>query len=132
MVRDAPYAGVFVGVYEGCKGVLGGRSQGDGREGKGMGAGKSMVVNFASGVVAAVVATALTNPFDAVKTRVQLMPGRYGNMVRAGGMMVREEGWRSLFDGMGLRVGRKAVSSALAWMGYEELVRRVGVGVVGG
>ena len=38
--------------------------------------------------------------------------------------MVREEGVRSLFDGLGLRMGRKAMSSALAWTLYEELVRR--------
>ena len=38
--------------------------------------------------------------------------------------MVREEGVRCLFDGLGLRMGRKALSSALAWTLYEELIRR--------
>jgi solute carrier family 25, member 38 len=81
-------------------------------------------VNFGSGVFAAAVATAITNPFDAVKTRLQLFPARYGNMLRAGRMMVREEGVRSLFDGLALRMGRKALSSALAWTVYEELIGR--------
>jgi len=37
------------------------------------------------------------------------------------------EGVRSLFDGLGLRMGRKAISSALAWTVYEELIRRAEV-----
>lgn len=65
------------------------------------------------------------------------MPERYGNMAVAGARMVREEGVRSLFGGLGLRMGRKALSSALAWTLYEELIRRAegewrgGVGVGG-
>jgi len=38
--------------------------------------------------------------------------------------MLREEGFRSLMDGLGLRMGRKAMSSALAWTLYEELISR--------
>ena len=91
----------------------------------GMAASLSIPINFTSGALAAMMATTATNPFDAVKTRLQLMPGKYGNMASAALLMVRGEGWRSLFDGLGLRVGRKAVSSALTWTGYEELVRRV-------
>jgi solute carrier family 25 protein 38 len=53
-----------------------------------------------------------------------LMPGKYVNMVRAGGMMLREEGVRSMFAGLSLRIGRKAISSALAWTVYEEMIRR--------
>ena len=150
-VRDAPYAGLYVVFYEQCKSrfsifldkpsslgletlAADGRRTGTENENeneKKMSTSKSMGVNFMSGIAAAVMATAITNPFDAVKTRLQLMPGRYGNMIRAGRMMVREEGVRSLFDGLGLRVGRKAVSSALAWTGYEELVRRMEGRIVG-
>ena len=135
-VRDAPYAGLYVVFYEEGKRLMsslaahttttflddaGERNGGSVRE---MSTSKSIPINFLSGVMAAGVATMITNPFDAVKTRLQLMPGKYGNMVVAGGRMVREEGWRSLMDGLGLRMGRKAVSSALAWTLYEELVRK--------
>jgi len=140
-VRDAPYAGLYVLFYEQSKrrlsalaarlqyqaamaksdtvsadiaaGVLGGR----------IAAG----INFASGVAAAGLGTALTNPFDAIKTRLQLMPGKYGNMVVAAKLMLKEEGVRALFDGLGIRMARKAVSSALAWTLYEELIRRAEV-----
>ena len=69
-------------------------------------------IHFASGALAAGMATAITNPFDAVKTRLQLMPAKYGNMLRAVRFMVNEEGIRSLFGGLGLRMARKALSSA--------------------
>ncbi|KAL9098459.1 MAG: hypothetical protein Q9163_005881 [Psora crenata] len=135
-VRDAPYAGLYVVFYEECKRWMSSLSRRPssllsddhvevGRAAiREMRTSKSIPINFVSSVLAAALATAITNPFDAVKTRLQLMPGKYGNMVIAGTRMVREEGWRSLTDGLGLRMGRKAVSSALAWTVYEELVRR--------
>jgi solute carrier family 25 protein 38 len=70
------------------------------------------------------VATSITNPFDAVKTRLQLMPRKYGNMLKATRTMLQEDGLRSFFDGLGLRMSRKAISSALAWTVYEELIGR--------
>jgi len=45
--------------------------------------------------------------------------------------MLAEEGWKSLFRGLGLRMARKGVSSALAWTVYEELIRRWEMRLVG-
>ena len=139
-VRDAPYAGLYVVFYEESKRWMSSLAEhtplvstlepASGEKGPGlreMTASKAVPINFLSGVLAAGIATAITNPFDAVKTRLQLMPDRYGNMIVAVRRMVAEEGWRSLMDGLGLRMGRKAVSSALAWTVYEELVRRAEV-----
>ncbi|KAI4136577.1 MAG: hypothetical protein L6R39_007721 [Caloplaca ligustica] len=122
-IRDAPYAGLYVVFYEQSKRRLSHLQSATSSLGE-MKTRSSVPINFVSGVLAAGFATAITNPFDAVKTRLQLMPGKYANMVQASRQMVREEGVRSLFDGLGLRMGRKAVSSALAWTVYEELVRR--------
>ncbi|GAB7361081.1 hypothetical protein MBLNU230_g1119t1 [Neophaeotheca triangularis] len=135
-VRDAPYAGLYVLVYENAKARLGAVRAVEGEGGDGDDGGKkakarstttvygAASVNFASGVVAAVAATTLTNPFDAIKTRLQIMPRKYANMVQGAKLMLKEEGLRSMFDGLSLRIGRKAVSSALAWTVYEELIRR--------
>ncbi|GAB7325064.1 hypothetical protein MBLNU13_g09157t1 [Cladosporium sp. NU13] len=129
-VRDAPYAGLYVLVYEQAKAKLGELNQAAavlerGAEALHVPTATSAAgTNFVSGVIAAVSATALTNPFDAIKTRLQLMPAKYGNMVKAAGMMLREEGVRSMFAGLSLRIGRKAISSALAWTVYEEMIRR--------
>ena len=116
-VRDAPYAGLYVVFYEWCKKKLNLSFQG----GTSMNAAG---INFASGAFAAVTATAITNPFDAVKTRLQLMPAKYGNSIKATKIMLKEDGLRSFFDGLGLRMSRKAISSALAWTVYEELIGR--------
>ncbi|KAH8598781.1 solute carrier family 25 member 38 [Bisporella sp. PMI_857] len=133
-IRDAPYAGLYVLFYEQLKKRLSVFSSSPSSHPLNpsiatsqplqMKVSTSTTINFASGVLAAGAATAITNPFDAVKTRIQLQPGRYRNLVQGGGRMVREEGWRCLFDGLGLRMGRKAMSSALAWTVYEELIRR--------
>ncbi|KAL8898546.1 MAG: hypothetical protein Q9207_006643 [Kuettlingeria erythrocarpa] len=122
-IRDAPYAGLYVVFYEQSKRRLSQLTNATVSSGE-MKTASSAPINFLSGILAAGLATAITNPFDAVKTRLQLMPGKYANMVQATRQMVREEGARTLLDGLGLRMGRKAVSSALAWTLYEELVRR--------
>ncbi|KAL9614836.1 MAG: hypothetical protein Q9167_000669 [Letrouitia subvulpina] len=126
-IRDAPYAGLYVVFYEQCKlrlGQFNGVNPLSDVVTKNMGSSMAIGTNFLSGVLAAGLATAITNPFDVVKTRLQLMPGKYGNMVKASQQLIKEDGFRSLFDGLGLRMSRKAISSALAWTLYEELIRR--------
>ena len=120
-VRDAPYAGLYVVFYEACKSRL---NKLVAKDGDRTGAGAAAGINATSGVIAAGTATAITNPFDAVKTRLQLMPQKYGNMVKATRLMLLEDGVRGFFDGLALRMGRKAISSALAWTVYEELIGR--------
>ncbi|KAF3258439.1 hypothetical protein TWF128_004686 [Orbilia oligospora] len=82
------------------------------------------LVNLSSGLTAGVLATAATNPFDALKTRIQLFPETYTNLWVAGRKVIGEEGFMALFDGLGLRMGRKALSSAVMWTAYEEGMRR--------
>jgi solute carrier family 25 protein 38 len=126
-IRDAPYAGLYVLFYEQFKKRLSRLAQkipvGDELPASMKGS-TSASINFSSGMLAAGLATTITNPFDAIKTRIQLQPSKYRNMHHAVRMMVRDDGLKSLFDGLGLRMGRKAMSSALAWTLYEELIRR--------
>ena len=128
-VRDAPYAGLYVLFYEQSKRRLSAlatkiESADDASSSQKLSSSTSAGINFLSGVAAAGLGTTITNPFDAIKTRIQLMPNTYTNLVQAGKKMLHEEGVRSLFDGLGIRIVRKAVSSALAWTVYEELIRR--------
>lgn len=137
-IRDAPYAGLYVLFYEQSKKQLsalyhGGGSSGDdaaaspsasGRLPGVMGVSTAATINFSSGVIAGAGCSAISNPFDAVKTRIQLQPGVYRNMFHAAHRMATQEGARSFMDGLALRMSRKAISSALAWTVYEELIRR--------
>jgi len=122
-VRDAPYAGLYVLFYEASKSRLNRLLSAETEKGR-RSSGSSATINASSGVIAAGLATGVTNPFDAVKTRLQLMPQKYGNMLKATKLMLQEDGLKSFFDGLGLRMGRKALSSALAWTVYEELIGR--------
>lgn len=126
-IRDAPYAGLYVLFYEELKkrlSLLTQKVPAAGELSSKMSGSTSASINFGSGILAAGLATAITNPFDAIKTRIQLQPREYHNMLHAARKMVGEDGIKSLFDGLGLRMGRKAISSALAWTLYEELIRR--------
>jgi solute carrier family 25 protein 38 len=55
---------------------------------------------------------------------LQLQPEKYRNAVSAAKKMIAEEGAMCLLDGLAIRMARKAISSALAWTVYEELIRR--------
>lgn len=123
-VRDAPYAGLYVVFYEWSKQYLNRFSGNRDTSTTGPSAKVAATINATSGVAAAGLATTITNPFDAVKTRLQLMPRKYHNMVRATRIMLKEDGAKAFFDGLGLRIGRKAISSALVWTVYEELIGR--------
>jgi solute carrier family 25 protein 38 len=126
-LRDAPYAGFYILFYEQSKRQL---SQLQNvvpsvELQTRMTSSQAIPINFLSGVIAAGLATTITNPFDAIKTRLQLMPRKYGNMFKATRKMIAEDGFPSLFDGLGLRVARKALSSALVWTLYEEVIRHM-------
>lgn len=128
-IRDAPYAGAYVLFYEFLKKQLSIMAT------KGPASPKDAphvsfktttagVINFASGILAGGACSVISNPFDAIKTRIQLEPSSYHNMYQTCYKMVSQEGVRSLFDGLMLRMSRKALSSALAWTLYEEFIRR--------
>lgn len=129
-MRDAPYAGTYVLLYEMFKTQAASwvsPAQKVAGEPARMGASMASSVNFGSAILAGAACSAISNPFDAVKTRIQLQPQRYRNFGQAIHVMLKEDGFRSLWDGLALRMSRKALSSALAWTIYEELIRRAGV-----
>ena len=121
-IRDAPNAGLYVLFYEQFKSqlsLLGRHSSSGGRKE----AFSPACINFVSGILAGTSCATVSNPFDAVKTRIQLQPNMYYNMWHGAAKMMREEGPRAFSDGLALRISRKALSSALAWTLYEELIK---------
>lgn len=122
-IRDAPYAGLYVLFYEHSKKTLSHLYT----TGRKMDTSMAAAINTVSGAGAGALATAITNPFDTLKTRIQVDPGRYRNLWHATKIVVMEDSGRfkgrALFDGLGLRIARKAISSAVVWSIYEGLVR---------
>src|SRR5690606_13839761 len=90
-VRDAPYAGLYVLFYEHSKKQLGHLFPGPKGESE-MSQTRAWTINTASAMMSGAAATTLTNPFDTIKTRIQVFPDRYRNTWRAAVMIVRDEG----------------------------------------
>jgi solute carrier family 25 protein 38 len=88
--------------------------------------------NFASGAVAAVAATLITQPADVVRTQVQLGLAAQvaGGAARVSSLQVLRgiaaaHGARGLLAGAAPRVLKRTLQTALVWTLYEELVPRM-------
>lgn len=138
-IRDAPYAGLYVLFYEQCKVMLPNLLPTDAlapvqhilSDGKTpiipqeISITKAALINTTSAFAAASIATTITAPFDTVKTRMQLQPKVFKSFVGAFGQIVSKEGTLRLFDGLSLRLTRKAFSAGIAWGIYEEIIKFV-------
>ncbi|KAG0074621.1 hypothetical protein BGZ93_007718 [Podila epicladia] len=118
-MRDAPLAGLYVLFYEQCKVRLG--------EIKASSELFSNVstptIHMVSGVAAGFLSTTLTHPFDMLKTRMQLKPAEYKNVLQGARKVLLEEGAIGFLDGILVRTVRKSIHSAISWTVYEEVVR---------
>lgn len=113
--RDAPFAGIYVLIYEQLKGLIGTNLVNEKR---------TTFINLSSGMAAGLLATMITQPFDLVKTKLQLRPEHYTSTLHAFKMVVASEGIQGLYTGLVPRLFRKTLSSAITWTVYEELIRR--------
>lgn len=131
-LRDSPNAGLYVLFYELWKDVLS-RSvsvlsmspNAVSSTPKLFDTSTSALINSSSAILSAGMATTITGPFDTIKTRIQLDPVRYNSVWKSVQLIIKEEGLRGLFDGLSLRMARKAMSAGISWCIYEELVRRM-------
>lgn len=91
-LRDAPYAGIHLAIYEGTKALIGGAilprmrliiasSLNSPSSGP--------LISMSSGAIAGVLATNITQPFDVIKTRIQLSPNNYRNLWFGGRKILR-------------------------------------------
>jgi solute carrier family 25 protein 38 len=93
-------------------------------------------INFASGTLAAVAATLMTQPADVVRTRVQLGLARRAvsgaSGVHGGASIVSvlqhiatSQGYKGLLVGAAPRILKRTLQTALVWTLYEELMPRL-------
>ncbi|KAI8923444.1 mitochondrial carrier domain-containing protein [Entophlyctis helioformis] len=111
-LRDAPYAGIYVVFYENFKTLLGEVTSAP-----------TPVITMAAGIFGGFSATLATQPFDMVKTRMQLKPSEYSGLIGSFVTIAKREGARGFFSGILPRLLRKSLSSAISWTVYEEVVR---------
>lgn len=110
IVRDVPYAGLFLMFYSKFKPVMGNIFEGKSNH--------DAIITFPSAALASCMATAATHPFDVVRTRLQLNPSKSG-VTKTFIDIFMKEGTKSLFRGITLRVAKRSASSALSWSLYE-------------
>jgi solute carrier family 25 protein 38 len=110
-LRDAPYAGIYVTFYRGFKSYLYTPFV------------PSFFINGISGALAATCATSATQPFDLVKTRMQLEPAKYTTFHKTINLILKENGISGFFSGLGPRLIRKPLQSMITWAIYEELLQ---------
>lgn len=113
-LRDAPFAGLYILFYEKLKVVLTNDQDKKHRS----------IVNMTAGITAGFLATLITQPFDMIKTRIQLQPSIYTSLISSTQKIIQSESIFSLFRGVGPRLLRKSLSSAITWTIYEEIIER--------
>ncbi|KAG2430125.1 hypothetical protein HXX76_010224 [Chlamydomonas incerta] len=133
VLTNAPYSGLYYMFYTRLKESLSGEDR------------PQALVNFTSGVVAAVASTLLTQPADVVRTRMQLGLGVGAAATAAGAgtaaaaagaaaganawgtllTAVRQQGPSALMTGAAPRIVKRTTQTALVWTMYEELVPRI-------
>jgi len=129
-LRDAPYAGLYVLLYEKAKDItpfiLPSRLilYEDSSKHNKYSTFTSTLINTTSAFVAAGIATTITAPFDTLKTRMQLEPNKFSNFLMTFNHMWKNESPLSLFSGLSMRLTRKAFSAGIAWSIYDELIKR--------
>ncbi|KAF8628153.1 hypothetical protein AX17_006023 [Amanita inopinata Kibby_2008] len=115
-LRDAPYAGLFMVLYEAIKRETSSISQPtDNRS--------SALLHGFSAAAAGAIATTVTHPFDVIKTKMQVRrENRYHGFNTTIMTLWRQRGFTGYFDGMSLRMSRKVLSSAIGWAVYESVL----------
>lgn len=125
LCRDVPFSGIFIGLYSFLKSQALERKAQAGEENPSLHA----LHNFACGAVAAATASAVTHPFDVLRTRLQLSRHSEGpdawapgeGLLRGGFRLCREEGALVLFRGLGMRLVKRSLMAAMTWSSFDEL-----------
>ncbi|KAJ2158113.1 hypothetical protein GGF46_004018 [Coemansia sp. RSA 552] len=116
-IRDAPYAGLYLLLYEAIK------SQERAAASRRNMAVSETTVTLVAGVAAGLTASYITQPFDMVKTQMQLRPKEYFGVAQAFAKIYRDGSFRGFFRGISLRVLRKGIQASLVFTLYEWVLR---------
>ena len=112
LASNVPFSAIHYSLYSTLQQELGQRFRVDQQGGV-----SRTSVNFASGAIASVLATCLTQPFDVWRTRAMLQLAAGSKPAFAAGT--------SLLAGVGPRLAKRTLQTAVLWTCYEELAPRI-------
>ena len=119
LIRDVPFSGIYLVLYKEMKNYaldyfLYKQASDD--------VSLSPHISFSIGFLAGAVATAITHPFDVIKTRMQVSKTKNTkglvNHIRD---VYRHQGTVGLNRGLFLRIAKRPLSTAIVWTVYEGL-----------
>ena len=115
ILRDAPYSALYLMFYNKLKALTAAGQPSD------------SLRHFSCGLLAGALATVLVQPADVVKTELQLRQERLGRLGhwRTVRQIFSLRGVGGFFVGLGPRVVRKSLMSALAWSVYERATHQI-------
>lgn len=113
LLRDAPFSGLYLLFYTQMK--L--RIPNDMQEGT-----VASVCHFGCGFTAGILASAVTQPFDVLKTKMQLYPHKFNNLIDVVIYVHRKYGYQGYFKGLVPRMMRRTLMAAMAWTVYEKVM----------
>jgi hypothetical protein len=127
-VRQATYGTLRIGMYEPVKAALGTflPTSGSGAGSAAAAGAPSLLHKALAGIICGGVSSAICNPTDVIKVRMQAdgskpgVPPRYRNVVHAFSTIARTEGLRGLYTGVSPTVQRAAVVAAVELASYDE------------
>jgi len=119
LLRDAPFSGLYLASYTRLKSAF--------ASSEALAPVPIQVQRFGAAVCAGSFASLLTNPFDVVRTRMQVEGGAGGGgSVQVAKSIIDREGWRALWlRGLMPRVYKKSFAAAVSWTVYEEGVKAI-------
>lgn len=118
LLRDAPFSGLYLMFYTQTKKQIPIRYM----EGN-----LSPALHFTCGVVAGLLASAVTQPFDVVKTKMQLYPHKFTSFHQAMCYVHQKYGPQGYFKGLVPRMLRRTLMAAMAWTVYEQITKSLGL-----
>ncbi|XP_042868885.1 mitochondrial glycine transporter A-like [Penaeus japonicus] len=118
LLRDAPFSGLYLMFYTQTKK----RVPQIYLEGS-----TAPPVHFTCGVLAGLMASTVTQPFDVIKTKMQLYPHKFTSFMQAIIYVHKKYGPQGYFKGLVPRMLRRTLMAAMAWTVYEQVTKSFGM-----
>lgn len=115
LLRDAPFSGIYLMFYTQTKRLM----SHDGL------LSNQPLANFTCGIFAGFLASAVTQPADVIKTKMQLYPETFASLHDVTLYIYQKYGVLGFFKGLAPRLLRRSLMAAMTWTVYEHVSKKL-------
>lgn len=119
LFRDAPFSGLYLMFYTQAKAAVPADWLNT--------SSATPPIHFSCGVVAGLLASAVTQPADVLKTKMQLYPEKFNGIQEVVVYVYKKYGIKGYFKGIVPRMLRRTLMAAMAWTLYEQVTQSIGL-----